>query len=145
MKSGDVLSGAIPMVLGVIFLAASRRLPFGTLSHMGPGFFPISLSVLLFLFGVLILVRGLRSPTASHPQWPALRPFIAISACPILFALLIETAGLVISVIAVCVVARMAVPVAKGWDIVLVPVGTAVFCVVVFVTLMDMPLPILGK
>ena len=142
MKNAEVLSGAIPMVLAVIFLTGSFRLPFGTLNHMGPGFVPISLSLLLFLFGTLILVRGLRSPTSSPPQWPALRPFIAISACPILFALLIETAGLVVSIIVVCVVARMAVPVAKGWDIVLVPLGLAAFCVVVFVMLMGIALPI---
>jgi hypothetical protein len=145
MRNGELLSGAIPMVLGVVCLVGSRNLHFGTLTHMGPGFVPISLSVLLFLFGVLILIRGLRSTTTSPPQWPALRPLIAISACPVLFALLIERAGLVISIIAVCVAARMAVPVTKNWEIVLVPAGTAAFCVGVFVIIMDLPLPVFGK
>jgi putative tricarboxylic transport membrane protein len=145
MKTVEILSGAVPVALGIIFLSASRNLPFGTSSHMGPGFFPISLSLLLCLLGTLVLVRGLRSPMRVPSQWPALRPFMAVSACPILFALLIERAGLVVAVIVICVVARMAVPVAKRWDIVLVPVGTAAFCVIVFVTLMGMPLPIFGK
>jgi hypothetical protein len=59
---------------------------------MGPGFFPIVLSVLLVALGVLICVRSFGVP-ASPNAAPSLRGLVLILLAPIFFGLTVRGLG----------------------------------------------------
>ena len=61
---------------GAMFIA--RHYPFGTTLRMGPGYFPIVLSGLLILFGIYVMLRGLRKNEKIQGNW-SLR---ALIVCP---------------------------------------------------------------
>jgi hypothetical protein len=50
----DYYGGALILVIGLSAILASRAYRIGSLGHMGPGFFPFSIGILLSLCGLLI-------------------------------------------------------------------------------------------
>ena len=65
-KPRDVFGGLIIMTIGTGFLVYSQALDIGTASRMGPGYFPIILSILMILLGLVIAGLALRGPTTEH-------------------------------------------------------------------------------
>ena len=65
-KPRDVFGGLIVMTIGTGFLVYSQALDIGTASRMGPGYFPIILSILMILLGLVIAGLALRGPTTEH-------------------------------------------------------------------------------
>ncbi|WP_425624133.1 tripartite tricarboxylate transporter TctB family protein [Agrobacterium radiobacter] len=58
----NVIAGGIFIGIAALFIVQSSSYDFGTALQMGPGFFPIVLAVTLSIFGMLILIDGLRKP-----------------------------------------------------------------------------------
>ncbi|HUY03715.1 MAG TPA: tripartite tricarboxylate transporter TctB family protein, partial [Rhodocyclaceae bacterium] len=54
----DYYGGGLMLVIGVAAAVQGMRYQVGTLSRMGPGFFPMALGVILALIGVTILVNA---------------------------------------------------------------------------------------
>src|ERR1700761_6888655 len=54
----DTLAGVLMMLLGIGAAAAGLHYRIGSLSRMGPGFFPASVGVLLAVTGAAIVVFG---------------------------------------------------------------------------------------
>jgi hypothetical protein len=74
----DVLGGTLVAGFGVAVAVHSlSAFAIGTLSQMGPGFFPLALGVILILSGLAVAIKGLSAPKASrgaarHPaEWRA--------------------------------------------------------------------------
>ncbi|CAG9232640.1 putative Uncharacterized 16.3 kDa protein in TAR-I ttuC' 3'region [Paraburkholderia sabiae] len=75
----DVVGGVLISGFGVAVAAHSlSAFAIGTLSQMGPGFFPLTLGVILMLSGVSVAIKGyLSAPRASKeaasrpPEWRA--------------------------------------------------------------------------
>ena len=65
-KPRDVVGGLTIIIIGISFLVCSRALDIGTAARMGPGYFPIILSILMILLGSVIAGLALRSPTTEH-------------------------------------------------------------------------------
>jgi len=69
----DYYAGALMIVIGLTAAYGARRYPIGTLEHMGAGFFPTSVGVLLSFVGVVIALGA--SPavddthTEARPEW----------------------------------------------------------------------------
>ena len=137
----DVVAGLIVIVLGAAFLYIGKSLRPGVLNQMGPGYVPQSISYILIALGVFIAIRGfLTAPQVV--EWPLARPVIVVLACPILFALLIGRAGLVLTVLVVSSVARLAQPQKLGAEAIIMPVLLAIFCVVLFSYLLNLSIPL---
>lgn len=58
----NVIAGGIFIAIAALFVVQGSIYDFGTALQMGPGFFPIVLAVILSIFGLLILIDGLRKP-----------------------------------------------------------------------------------
>lgn len=68
----DVLAGAVFLAFGAAFAYASTQYDVGTLFHMGPGYFPLVLGIILAGFGVAIIGTALATrqgivPVAQAP------------------------------------------------------------------------------
>jgi hypothetical protein len=73
----DILGGALLVAFGLGVGFYAQRYNIGTLTRMGPGFFPAALGFLLALLGLAILLPGLRrtggrSSRSSSPSPPSL-------------------------------------------------------------------------
>lgn len=140
----DFYAGLLYLALAVAFLWFGRNLRFGTAAEMGPGYFPLVLASLLGLLGIVAVVRSALSEGAAvdRVQW---RPLLLITGASLGFGFLITRAGLVV---ALCYVATMSAAASREsvYDLksLLVLTGLVVFCVLVFVKGLGVPMPIFG-
>ncbi len=55
----NFVSGLLFTSIGLAFLFGAMKFPMGSVTSMGPGFFPFVVSTLVVVLGALILVRSL--------------------------------------------------------------------------------------
>ena len=58
MNNRNLLRGIFLMAVALIFGVAGSRYPIQTLSHAGPGLFPVMVSCFLFILGLISAVRA---------------------------------------------------------------------------------------
>lgn len=136
----DAVAGSAMILIALLFLVVGSQLPFGSLTRMGPGFLPICAAIGLAVLGAVVAMEGFKGESAV-PELPKLRPFLVVIACPIVFSLMIEWAGMVPTVLVTAVLARMAEPLKWGWDLVLVPIGLAAVGVFIFIDFLGVAIP----
>jgi hypothetical protein len=136
----DVYAGCMFALLGIAGLWLSRDYVFGTPTRMGPGFFPRSISTGLLILGVLIVARGLVS--VRVPISIDLRPVPMVLGAVVVFALLIERAGLPIATVACIMVSTFASREARWRESLVLALGLAAAATALFVFGLGMPIPI---
>jgi hypothetical protein len=91
-RNRDFYAGGLLMLIGLGASLEGLTYQLGTLTHMGPGFFPVALGVILTALGMLIaataLARGSAGDKSSLPKQPEWRGWFCIIAGPILFIIL---------------------------------------------------------
>ena len=95
----NFIVGLVFIALALLFGISASRLALGTPGQMGPGYFPLMLSVALGVIGIAVLVIGLRKP-GERPSGTNLRGIVLVTAAVVVFALAIRPLGLVTAVIA---------------------------------------------
>ena len=99
VKKRDFYAGGLMTLLGAAVTLNSMTYTLGTLTHMGPGMFPLMLGITLTFVGVLILGTALFTPLGDDehilPRQREWRGWGCILAGPILFIILGEYFGLV--------------------------------------------------
>ncbi|HEX4918545.1 MAG TPA: tripartite tricarboxylate transporter TctB family protein [Limnobacter sp.] len=139
----DFWAGLLYLIAGAAAFYIARDYEMGTAVSMGPGYFPKVLSVLLMGIGAISLVRSF--VVDGEPlQGFALSKIIYIVASVLVFALLAEGAGLAIAVMAVFFVAAIASSFFNWKYSLVIAIGAAVFCSLVFVKGLGIPLPVFG-
>jgi uncharacterized membrane protein len=95
----DYYAGGLMTLIGVGSVLEARHYNIGTLFHMGPGFFPIILGVIMTFLGILIAGVAAMAPAVDDDQlimpkaeW---RAWGCILAGPILFIFLGNWGGLI--------------------------------------------------
>ena len=91
----DMIGGSVLIVIGLwAAVQAWFDYPLGSVSHMGPGMFPAGVGVLLALTGVLVFVPALfrAGPALAKPDY---RAFFFVLLSLVLFALTVDTFGLI--------------------------------------------------
>lgn len=94
LKNRDFWSGLMLILIGAGAVLVARNYHFGSILHMGPGFFPAVLGVILILFGVVIMIKGLIKGERMRGMVSS-RALIILLFSLILFGTLIERAGLI--------------------------------------------------
>jgi hypothetical protein len=91
----DVVGGALIGVLGAAAAWEAQSYGIGSLRHMGAGFFPVTLGVLMVATGLVLITMGL---LRAAPRFSAVRPewkgWFCIAAGIIAFVVLGEHGGL---------------------------------------------------
>ena len=136
----DLGAGLVFLTIGIAGLYFGNDLAFGTSARMGPGYFPILLSGLIIVVGLVVGFQGLtvEGPPIEKVQ---LRPISFIIAAILIFGLLIESIGLALTAILLTIFAAYARPEVKLRETILLGVGLALFTVVVFVYVLGQALP----
>src|SRR5258706_14003916 len=92
----DLAAGLFFIAVGLAGYWFVREMPMGAAVRMGPGYIPKVLSVIIILFGVFLAGRSLLLQGERLEGWK-LKPLIVISAAILVFAVLIDSQGLVIA------------------------------------------------
>ncbi len=137
----DLAAGAMFAAIGVLGLYFGADYPIGRAVRMGPGFVPTGLSWIMIGLGALIALRGLVSNGETLSAWK-LRPLLLILGAIVIFALLIERAGLVAATFGVVIVAGIATPEWRGRELVICAVILAAGSVWLFVNMLTLPMPV---
>ena len=141
----DFWTGVLYISFGAIAFWIARDYPFGTARQMGAGYFPSVLSCLLIFFGVLALLRGLLKPGASLGNF-AWKPTFFIISSTLAFAFLLPRAGLLVALVVLIVGSALASKKTRfERNSVLIASGLVVFCVLVFVKGLGLPLQLFGS
>jgi hypothetical protein len=142
----DVVSGALVVATGAAFLYFGRGLTIGTASHMGSGYFPLMLSLLMIALGLGIIVNTLRLPRGEAAAAPVpWRALALIMGSIVFFALAIKGLGLFVSLVLVTLATASASRYANWRGSAVLALVVAVFCVGVFVYALGLNIPVFGR
>ena len=139
----DFLAGLLFVVLGGLAVALARGYPIGSTMRMGPGYFPTVLGGILLLFGVYVLLRGVRSGDEVKGEW-GYRPLALISLSIVMFGFLLDRVGMVPAIVATLFAAAAAGREFRFKEVLLLAVVLTAFSVAVFRYGLKLPYPLLG-
>jgi putative tricarboxylic transport membrane protein len=137
----DRISGAFLFFLGVFVAWEGRVLPLGTHGRPGPGYFPLLLSTLLGILGLLLFLRGRSSAHLRSIRWEEAGHAAAILACCFLATFGIERLGYRITMILILGFLFGVVERLKLWQVFVLTIGLSLGSFWVFDSLLRVILP----
>jgi hypothetical protein len=145
VKKRDFYAGGLMTLLGAVVTLDSMTYFLGSLTHMGPGMFPLMLGVTLTVVGVLILGAAVATPLAQDerilPKKKEWRGWGCILAGPILFIILGEYFGLVPAAFSCVFVSALGDRTATLKGSAILAAGVTFFGVLLFSYVLKIPFP----
>ena len=146
LKKRDFYAGGLMTLLGAAVTLDSLSYTLGTLTHMGPGMFPLMLGVTLTLIGVLILGTAIVAPLSDDerilPEKPEWFAWACILAGPVAFIILGEFFGLVPATFACVFIPALGDRTATLKGSAVLAAGVTVFGVALFSYVLKIPFPL---
>ena len=145
--------GVIFAIIGATFALIAKGLPFlpfmpgyamGTPARMGPAFFPFWLGLLLFLLGVIIAINGVREKGGEGSAFPRFhwKPNFWVLGAVVMFGIVMKPIGMLLAGVALIVVACIGSPTFQLRRSIILGVVLSVFCALVFVAGLKLPIPL---
>jgi hypothetical protein len=136
----DIGAAVVFMAIGLAGIYFGSDLRFGSAGNMGPGFFPVILSWLIFAIGVIVGFKGLsiEGPSIEPVQ---LRPILVVVSAILIFGLVVERLGLAITAALLTILAGFARRDVNLVETLLLAAGLALFSVLLFVYGLSQPFP----
>lgn len=106
----NLWAGSVLVLFGAAAIWIGSNLPQGTLTRMGPGFMPFWLAVIVMVLGGIVLLEALWNDERVSIPLHDLRPAFFVTLAIVFFAVLIETAGFLMSSFLVSMTATLASP-----------------------------------
>jgi putative tricarboxylic transport membrane protein len=137
----DRVAGAALVLLALVVIWESRRLPLGSLRNPGPAYMPVVLALVLLGFGSLLLVLAGNARAMACVGWHEWRHAAAIIGVCVFAALALERLGFRVT-IAVALAFLLRVVERKGSIFsVGLSIAVAAGAFLLFDTLLRVPLP----
>jgi Tripartite tricarboxylate transporter TctB family len=143
----DFCAGLLMMLVGLFFALNGPSYRTGTLMHMGPGFMPTALGVLLLLLGIAIAGTAFTGSDEAdarimpdHPQWWG---WFCILAGPALFILFASYGGLAPATFACVFVSSLGDKSATWKGSFILALVITIFGVALFSYALKVPMPVL--
>jgi hypothetical protein len=146
----DFCAGGLMILFGLVAAVNGPNYRVGTLMHMGPGFMPTVLGVILILLGVTIAgtaaasaaleIDGDENILPPHPQWFA---WLCILAGPFLFIVFGSIGGMAPGTFACVFVSALGDRTSTWKSSLVLAAGVTAFGVVLFHYLLQVPMPVL--
>jgi hypothetical protein len=141
----DLGAGVLYVAFGAVGFFIARDYGMGQASRMGPGYFPTVLSTLLMTFGAAAIIRSFFSKEPGNLEGFAWKQALLVCGATALFGALLIPAGLIIALIALCLVSAAGSHYFKfEWRAVGALILLVVFCGLVFVKGLGVPMPLFG-
>jgi len=144
MKYHGLIGGFFWFGIGILLSIWSTRYEIGSISHPGPGLFPLILGIILILLSIIILISQIVKITRieEYPSFGEGRKNILFILIILIFStLLFEKIGYLITFFSLIFLA-MSVVNPRGWRMNLIfAILTIIGIYLVFVLLLEQPLP----
>jgi len=148
MGKRDFYAGGLMVLLGLGIALKGTSYRAGTLMHMGPGFLPTALGVLLVLLGITIAAAGMSSSTdqedqnllPAEPQWWA---WFCILMSPICFIFFGRYFGMIPATFSCVFIAALGDKNATWLGTFILATVITIFGVALFSYFLQVPMPIL--
>jgi Tripartite tricarboxylate transporter TctB family len=142
----DYWGGALVVVIGLGALLQGSRYPIGSLSRMGPGFYPTALGAMLALVGLALIATARFSRTQTEekvlpPEW---RGWFLICASIVAFVVLGKYGGLVPATFAVVFISALADRENTLLSAAILALATVAVAIIVFWWALQMQFPLFG-
>jgi len=141
-RSRDFWAGVFLIAIGASAMFIARNYGFGSTRLMGPGYFPTVLGGILVMFGIYVMVLGIRSGERFKGKWPQ-RPLIVLSVSIILFGVLVDATGLIPALVVLIIGSAAAGKEFRTVEVLLLTVLLTTFSVAVFIWGLRLPFPLL--
>lgn len=140
----DLALGLIYLGIGAVGLWIALDFPMGRAGRMGPGYFPRVICSLLICFGIVSIALGLlRKGEAIAPF--AWRPLAIVIGSTALFAVLLEPAGLLLSLALYVGLSSLAAANTRiTMGTILSLAALIAFCALVFIVGLGLPIRFFG-
>lgn len=139
----DAVAGWVFIGVALGFGLAAADYPLGSNAAPGPGRIPLGLCTALAVIGLMLLLRSAKAATPALRVLPiALRPMACVLAAILLFALLLEPLGLLLTVPLVTACVSLADGRLRPLEWLLTAIGIALGCWLLFVWGLGLPLPV---
>ena len=136
-KRRDRIGGLLILTVGLATALQATDYAIGTLSRMGPGFFPLALGVILAVIGVVIFGTAKDAPDdTKSPEW---RGWLCICAGIAAFVVLGRYGGLMPATFAVVFISALGDRNNSAIVAALLAAGMTATCVIVFWWLLQIP------
>ena len=132
LDTTDALAGLVFILFGLLFGVQALGLEIGTAFRMGPGYFPLVLSGLLILLGVLIMASAIHGKGNEEIGRLAWRGLLFILPAPIFFGLTVRGLGFVPAIFLTTLIAALASFKMRLSSAVLLAAGVTLFATLVF-------------
>jgi len=147
VRKRDFYAGGLMILFGMIMALKGPTYQLGTLMHMGPGFLPTALGVILIGLGVAIGLTATTVPPGEdedilpeQPQWFA---WACILASPLVFIVLGTYGGLLPATFGCVFVAALGEKNATWKGSLVLAAIISVFGVALFSYVLQIPMPVL--
>jgi len=150
VRKRDFYAGGLMVLLGLGIALKGSTYRAGTLMHMGPGFLPTALGILLVLLGITIGITALPSVEPGseqdqrilpeHPQWWA---WFCILMSPVLFIFFGHYFGMIPGTFACVFIAALGDKTATWKSTIVLSTVVTTFGVSLFSYFLQVPMPIL--
>ena len=116
----------------------------GNPARMGPAFFPFWLGVILFVLGAAIAVIGIRTQGGPDDRFPRFhwRPIFFVLGAVIMFGLILKPVGMLLAGFLLVLVSSLGNPEFRMKPAVFLGIGLVIFCALVFVWGLRLPIPL---
>ena len=138
----DFWAGVMLITTGAASILIARGYPFGSMMRMGPGYFPSMLGGILLLFGIYVMIIGLRKgeKIAVHCS---LRALIVLPLSLVAFGVLMKHAGFVPALVVLILGSAAAGREVKFVEVLLLTVILTGLSVAVFIWGLGLPYPLI--
>lgn len=139
--AGDILAGLLFSGVGLLALYLGRFYPAGSALDMGPGYLPRAVAGALVLTGLVLIARAARRRLWALPPVPVWS-MVWVGVSILLFAVLIERAGLFLACLTCVGVAAAADAQVRWREVPVVAILFSGFCAVLFGYVLKLSVPV---
>ena len=144
IKSQEFATGLLFLAIGAAAYWIGADYPMGTPQRPGTGVLPRILAWCLMGTGALLWVKAAFADSPRLTSW-AWRPAIMITLATVAFALLVDKAGLIVTMLVSMTLVALGTPETKWREYVPFALLMIAIGIVVFIQGLGMPIPILPK
>ena len=139
----DFWTGLIYIFFGSSAILIARDYSMGTAIKMGPAYFPTILGGLLVTIGVISVIRSFVIPGPAIGAL-AIKGLVLVTISVVVFGFVVRGLGVAIAVALLIIVSAYGSTPFRWRPTLVMAAGLTIFCVLVFLKGLGIPLPIIG-
>lgn len=139
----DFWTGLIYIFFGSSAILIARDYGMGTAIKMGPAYFPTILGGLLVVIGAISVIRSFVVPGAPIGAF-VFKGLTLVTVAVLVFGFVVRGAGLVVALPLLIIISAVASSSFRWRSTLIMVAGLTIFCVLVFIKGLGIPLPIVG-